>query len=172
MSTQHTLGPWWHSGLEVGTEPMMMVKVAKVSGANHQEALANARLIAAAPDLLEALNTWLKQYSAEEYEDCPEVVQTRAAITKATGETKCKSKSLPPKRPTTAFSLRLHAEKKSASVYIGSSYINVLCKNASHRAWGGLGKTFQTAEEAVAGYKTSEMKAIIQSAFEMQAATA
>jgi hypothetical protein len=37
-------------------------------------------------NLLEALNTWLKQYSAEEYEDCPEVVQTRAAIAKATGE--------------------------------------------------------------------------------------
>jgi len=55
MSTQHTPGPWWHSGLEVGTVPMMMVKVAKVSGANHQEAQANARLIAAAPDLLEAL---------------------------------------------------------------------------------------------------------------------
>ncbi len=45
-----------------------------------------ALLIAAAPDLLEALNTWLAQYSAEEYEDCPEVVQTRAAIAKATGE--------------------------------------------------------------------------------------
>jgi hypothetical protein len=45
---------------------------------------ADAALIAAAPDLLEALNTWLKQYSAEEYEDCPEVVQTRAAIAKAT----------------------------------------------------------------------------------------
>jgi hypothetical protein len=33
---------------------------------------------------LEALNTWLEQYSDEEYEDCPEVVQTRAAIAKAT----------------------------------------------------------------------------------------
>ena len=47
---------------------------------------ATAALIAATPDLLEALNTWLAQYSAEEYEDCPEVVQTRAAIAKATGE--------------------------------------------------------------------------------------
>jgi hypothetical protein len=46
---------------------------------------ADAHLIAAAPELLEALNTWLTQYSAEEYEDCPEVVQTRAAIAKATG---------------------------------------------------------------------------------------
>jgi hypothetical protein len=46
---------------------------------------ADANLIAAAPDLLEALNTWLEQYSAEIYEDCPEVVQTRAAIAKATG---------------------------------------------------------------------------------------
>ena len=44
-----------------------------------------ALLMAAAPYLLAALNTWLEQYSAEEYEDCPEVVQTRAAIAKATG---------------------------------------------------------------------------------------
>ena len=64
MNTQHTPGPWWHSGLEVGTVPMMMVKVAKVSGANHQEAQANARLIAAAPDLLEALKRVMDN-------DCP-----------------------------------------------------------------------------------------------------
>jgi hypothetical protein len=76
------------------------------------------------------------------------------------------------KKTDNSFFFEATCGKKSASVYIGSSYINVLCKNASHRAWGGLGKTFQTAEEAVAGYKTSEMKAIIQSAFEMQAATA
>jgi hypothetical protein len=34
-------------------------------------------------ELLAALNTWLEQYSAEEYKDCPEVVQTRAVIAKA-----------------------------------------------------------------------------------------
>lgn len=51
----HTPGPWWHSGLEVGTEPVMAVKVARVSGATHDEARANARLIAAAPALLAKL---------------------------------------------------------------------------------------------------------------------
>ena len=83
MNTQHTPGPWWHSGLEVGTVPMMMVKVAKVSGANHQEAQANARLIAAAPDLLEALKDALcaleccgKDYLAAS--------KAQAAIAKAT----------------------------------------------------------------------------------------
>jgi DNA-binding protein H-NS len=57
--------------------------------------------------------------------------------------------------------------KKSASVYISDTFINVICKNASHRAWRGVGKTFQTEEEAMEGYKSSEMKAIIQAAFEM-----
>lgn len=52
----HTPGPWWASNLEVGTAPMMMVKVCNhVSGSNHAEAKANALLIAAAPDLLEVL---------------------------------------------------------------------------------------------------------------------
>jgi hypothetical protein len=52
---KHTPGKWWASGLEVGTAPMMDVKIARVSGANFDEAKANARLIAAAPELLEAL---------------------------------------------------------------------------------------------------------------------
>lgn len=54
---EHTQGPWWaNSGGEVGTVPDMRVKIcSRVSGANPDEARANARLIAAAPQLLQAL---------------------------------------------------------------------------------------------------------------------
>jgi hypothetical protein len=91
MSTQHTPGPWVvyddsNDGKTNRIEIVAMGKtVARIYHSVPKEDLPNALLIAAAPDLLEALNTWLKQYSAEEYEDCPEVVQTRAAIAKATG---------------------------------------------------------------------------------------
>ena len=87
MSTQHTPGPWWHSGLEVGTVPMMMVKVAKVSGANHQEAQANAVLIAAAPDLLAALREFVKSFEGCYADGEPAMIKARAAIAKATGAT-------------------------------------------------------------------------------------
>lgn len=86
----HTQGPWSYIG-----NGDVVAKSDKYCGGEkdiasvfltvNDEDEANARLIAAAPDLLAALNTWLAQYSAEEYEDCPEVVQTRAAIAKATG---------------------------------------------------------------------------------------
>jgi hypothetical protein len=56
--------------------------------------------------------------------------------------------------------------KKTASVWIHKHEINVVCQNASHKAWGGIGKFFPTKQEAIDNYKSSEMKAIIQTAFE------
>lgn len=53
---QHTAGPWMVSGNEVMTTPRGDIKICRVyavSLANHGEA--NARLIAAAPELLETL---------------------------------------------------------------------------------------------------------------------
>jgi hypothetical protein len=83
MTIQHTPGPWWCSGLEVGTVPMMMVKVANVSGANYQEAQANARLIAAAPELLEALQHLMVAHGEQlDYA----FQQAQEAIAKATTE--------------------------------------------------------------------------------------
>lgn len=41
-------------------------------------------------------------------------------------------------------------------------YIFVLCCNASHRAYRGAGRTFNTIEEAVSAYKSPEMKSIIR----------
>ena len=63
-----TPGPWWADGLEVGAGPTMEIKVARVSGLNLEQAHANARLIAAAPELWGAaveLQAALKEESKE-----------------------------------------------------------------------------------------------------------
>lgn len=39
--------------------------------------------------------------------------------------------------------------------------VNVLCKNAAHKAWKGTGRTFWSFEEARAAYKSSDVKAMI-----------
>ena len=90
--SKHTPGPWsindWPQAttdIAIGAVGTPMIAKVSLRDVSINEQKANARLIAAAPELLEALNTWLAQYSAEEYEDCPEVVQTRAAIAKSTG---------------------------------------------------------------------------------------
>ncbi len=52
--------------------------------------------------------------------------------------------------------------KISAHIYISKfGYINVCCKNASHKAWKANGRYFRTFDEALAGYKSAEMQAII-----------
>lgn len=56
--------------------------------------------------------------------------------------------------------------KTSAYVWFSNSFgtVSVCCNNASHRAWGKLGRSFKSVEEALAAYKSPEMKAIIQAA--------
>lgn len=56
---KHTPGPWWFAGMEIGTVPNMDTKVARVSGANLEEAKANGRLMASAPELLAALEAMI-----------------------------------------------------------------------------------------------------------------
>lgn len=57
--------------------------------------------------------------------------------------------------------------KTSAHIYISKAgYINVCCKNASHKTWKANGRYFRTFDEALAGYKSAEMKAIINAAQE------
>lgn len=54
--------------------------------------------------------------------------------------------------------------KTTAYVWFGahSGTINVCCKNASNRVWKGNGRTFWSIEDALAAYKSPEMKAIIE----------
>ena len=57
--------------------------------------------------------------------------------------------------------------KTSADIYISKAgYINVCCKNASHKAWKQSGRYFLTKQEALDGYKSSEMKAILSTVLE------
>ena len=51
--------------------------------------------------------------------------------------------------------------KVSACVCINDYQVRVTCQNASHKVWRGAGRAFQTVAEAIAAYKTPEMKAII-----------
>jgi hypothetical protein len=96
MSTQHTKGPWKFGSSNddsvykrnIGGSDGYHVAVA--SSREDDEVDANARLIAAAPDLLEALQSIVDMDVAYQrgpkVEDAVEVA--RAAIAKATGETK------------------------------------------------------------------------------------
>lgn len=62
MKSAYTPGPWWGASMQVGTEPCMEVKIARVSGANMEQAKANLKLIAVAPEMAELLNrisNWL-----------------------------------------------------------------------------------------------------------------
>ena len=97
MKTRHTIGPWMISGTR--WRPIAAVRAGNKKAVAHfswmtanalgpTETAANARLIAAAPDLLEALVGCL-----EVLEDRPEsgrnardpVAKARAAIAKAVG---------------------------------------------------------------------------------------
>lgn len=46
----------------------------------------------------------------------------------------------------------------------GYKNVAVLCLNAAHRAWRGGGRNFRDIEAALLGYKSAEMKAIINAA--------
>lgn len=97
MSAKHTTGPWHVSELDafgnvsdyhIFIEPRVAVIERKVDGHNHND-LNDARLIAAAPDLLEALirlRHWAEADQVNYTGDHP-VALARAAIAKATGAT-------------------------------------------------------------------------------------
>lgn len=64
--SKHTPGPWWFAGMEIGTVPNMGIKVARVSGANVEEAKANGRLMSKAPELLDHLEAMFELAEAGE----------------------------------------------------------------------------------------------------------
>lgn len=93
-----TKGPWFFNGREI--ESVECAYIADVNGtdASQDEECCNARLIAAAPDLLEALDKITKEYiftrgqlNGDFEDDLVDVLcikNARAAIAKALGETK------------------------------------------------------------------------------------
>lgn len=52
----------------------------------------------------------------------------------------------------------------SALVCIQSHGVQVICQNAAHKVWRGMGRRFESVELALANYKSGEMRAIIQAA--------
>ena len=100
--TKHTEGPW-KVGQYLGSPRQFVIHmdvgdkgrgsdVAYTSAAfGNDETIANARLISAAPDLLEALQVMLRDYSAVharggDLEMQPALFQAQRAIARATGE--------------------------------------------------------------------------------------
>ena len=96
---KHTPGPWVCQTQANGSSirhPVILSDDGAVATAqwcdNTQKTNANARLIAAAPELLEALNAVLRDYKAVhcvgDLEMQPALFQAHAAIDKATGQSK------------------------------------------------------------------------------------
>jgi len=80
--SKYTRGPWHYiGGTQIRSKSDMIAKVWMMRGG---EGIANAQLMAAAPELLEALQ-WVMTAHGEQLESAFEAAQS--AIDKATGET-------------------------------------------------------------------------------------
>jgi hypothetical protein len=91
MSTQHTKGPWTYKKIN-GIHNLMMGDKCAMSSEDYYpwvpENPADWTLMAAAPDLLEALLEFVKSFEGCYADGEPAMIKARAAIAKATGETK------------------------------------------------------------------------------------
>lgn len=100
IDTKHTPGPWssdheyeetWdtQTNIYVGVKNILIAQVCETDGnISNEEFEANARLIAAAPDLLEALKRIEFMCAAPpDFSDATMQEIARAAIAKATGQT-------------------------------------------------------------------------------------
>lgn len=58
--------------------------------------------------------------------------------------------------------IEIECGKRQAMVTVGPDYVSVICKNAAHRVWKGAPKCWENFEAALANYKSSSMKAIIE----------
>lgn len=89
--SNYTPGPWTAEGWEnlvVNAGNVTLASTPGYTNGNLAEAKANARLIAAAPELLEALKMaidWANEVPSP-YRDFPFIAAARAAIAKATEE--------------------------------------------------------------------------------------
>jgi hypothetical protein len=100
-ATKHTPGPWFYRRGDEWTHDVVTLHgelpdgstncwtVASINKQREPEHEANARLIAAAPELLEELENILRAYGSEHqshaFEQWPEVIRAREVIAKATG---------------------------------------------------------------------------------------
>lgn len=78
MTTQHTPGEWYHTGTSAGQHLIASEYKGDTIAVVYHDNEANARLIAAAPELLEALTALLKGPTPET------IRQAEAVILKAT----------------------------------------------------------------------------------------
>jgi hypothetical protein len=88
MSTKHTPGPWSDRNgriFQTDREELTIANVGRAFDGDYSPA--NARLIAAAPDLLEALQLAVRQNSHDMLMTGEELRKCEAAIAKATGAT-------------------------------------------------------------------------------------
>ena len=88
---KHTPGPWIKSGLDYigsnGEKVVVSDGPSFGSAATWPDAAANARLILAAPDLLDALVQFVGEFEGCYADGEPAMIKARAAIAKATGKT-------------------------------------------------------------------------------------
>lgn len=85
-NTKHTQGPWFHYGKDLIGAKDAGAPICRLMTAN-QETEANAKLITAAPDLLETLKMVQEKLPRIDYQSRFEVMEDiRAAIAKASGE--------------------------------------------------------------------------------------
>jgi hypothetical protein len=87
---QHTPAPWQVSPYgNITSKSLTVAKVEQMPGNYESEKQANARLISAAPDMLEALQSCLDYLlldSMMEEDAAPEIEKIRKAISKAKGD--------------------------------------------------------------------------------------
>jgi hypothetical protein len=92
MNTEHTPGPWIKNGRDIAKEDGGIIVTAWYYGnkgtVTKEEANANAELIAAAPEMIDALITILKEWEYGTYspEFFLETVNPKSIIEKATGK--------------------------------------------------------------------------------------
>lgn len=97
-NTQHTPGPWDYDGYVIDENDRVIADVFINDDENWQERNSNGRLIAAAPELLDALKELVESagwlfYSIHRgtmdkpMRGWPDLTRARAAIAKATGST-------------------------------------------------------------------------------------
>lgn len=68
--------------------------------------------------------------------------------------------------------VEMASEKHTVLVVVckgATSYVQVVNQNASNRAWRGMGKRFETADQAIAHYKTPAIQEMIRHALGMAA---